>query len=446
MGWWRSLVRIQSLRILKRGDRPAGSGIAPNLFLLVVSEIFCLNPRYIITMSSIIALKRKATQANRMFTAYQPILSERGQRAATVVSALVYSVGRDQIVDEQINQAEGVFELWPTLENAGPLKWLSWFKPDLAGATIGDDEAAVGIGCKLPCQHCAVGNGVFEAKNEPLPVVMQRILRTKSPVGNRESIVLTRPERTDNLDWLDPFFGVRFDYFVAFLLSKNWKKVLALMSKGCEIDDLPAQVASENISRLLADYLSREYRFDLSFVLALPNREYNLISAVYNGREKDLIEAYAQRYANNIKLFGANIITGLNVFCYDPMRITEGFPSDMTPGVLAEYLPPSFDRLVMQALQATLDKLEPNERFFLWSKTRFHRILDDGRGFDFKKRLQLVQNKDSRCLQPDKTLYRDREIPLASYPVNAISRRGRVRVYQLGEVSYQTSLTELESI
>ncbi|MCX5707191.1 MAG: hypothetical protein NTW13_06045, partial [Candidatus Omnitrophica bacterium] len=63
--------------------------------------------------------------------------------------------------------------------------WFNWF--DLSNLSFdvnNQEEMAFGRGCRWPCQHCIRGNRLFRSRNDPLPVVIKKIMISREYYSN----------------------------------------------------------------------------------------------------------------------------------------------------------------------------------------------------------------------------------------------------------------------
>ncbi|MCX5713033.1 MAG: hypothetical protein NTY47_08300, partial [Candidatus Omnitrophica bacterium] len=238
---------------------------------------------------------KKLWQMQMMFTAYQEILSEYGcqtwKEVNSVKAQMEFGVDPASI----IAQANALTELMPDphridIEKDGDRNWLNWFD-----VRIFDLFDAWGRGCKYPCQHCLRGNATPICRNDPLPVVIKKIMATSGRYLGWYANEL--------FDYCDPFFGVYLDGIIEFINRNKPDYEFYLISKGWGLQDIRSQLTAERIAELPA-FNTNQDNFRLSLHLCLSEPGMDIIQAVLEDPRHEvpqwLIDNYARRYANAI--------------------------------------------------------------------------------------------------------------------------------------------------
>jgi hypothetical protein len=234
-----------------------------------------------------------------MFTAYKELLSREGERMSQVVD---YAMAQFQLKNnssELINSAKAAVDLMPnpyriSMDNNAKPGWYSWFE-------IPEEylEWAIGRGCRVPCQQCCRGNGTFTARVDPLPIAINKVVKS--------NYCIFLWSRNDPFDWCDPFFGVQIDAIVDFILRNRTKQdyFAYLITKGWELDDVRAQQAASRIAQLNFPPEISEV-FNLSFHLCSPKNNIitHILKAGQSGDHSAIVDYYAKTYGNVIRTLG----------------------------------------------------------------------------------------------------------------------------------------------
>ena len=341
-------------------------------------------------------------KVQKMFTAYEPMLSAAGRRAQAQAAS-----GDRKILEHMPR---------PMQLEAGV--WQTWF--DFSSFTI--DQYLIAAGCTEPCQQCINGNGVFRSHNDPLPVVLHKeslsdTLRAKA--FRRELL------RTDLLFWADPYFEIYTDSLLEYLeRNSSFYLNASFKTRGWNISDERMQAVGENIGNLS---LSR-YNLTLSFHLGLPGL--NIFPAILEHGQisQDLIEAYAARNTNIIQTLGSSL-EDVWLFFMPPEF------EDFNQATLAAFVL-ALQKAGIVGLEAevkeTVARFLATDYIVSLARPLSHPIIPEqlrlrvfgirpkGRGSDFYKRLRQAYQGDEACLKLDTSLITDRKMLTTDYPRNAL--------------------------
>ncbi|MCX5706068.1 MAG: hypothetical protein NTW13_00070, partial [Candidatus Omnitrophica bacterium] len=214
-----------------------------------------------------------------------------------------------------------------------------------------------------------------------------------------------------------------------------------IATKGWDIDDLRMQAAAERTARLFDSPI-----FRISFHLALSR--YDIVRAIYKSEDgrvpQDLIEIYAQRYANILRTLKHTVDT-----------IQVSFLGN-------EY--PVFNEATLAVLQRTLDILGLKYTHLDESSPTAvilpagmgniiyiepKQIALQGRGEEFISRLQYAAYKDRRCLANEGEEHKDAAMRPTEYPRVELDNVGTIKVRDINNpenVILSSTLDELDPI
>ncbi|MFA4858811.1 MAG: hypothetical protein WC901_00560 [Candidatus Margulisiibacteriota bacterium] len=363
-------------------------------------------------------------RADKMYTGYADMLTERGQAAARVMRIANAAVFTDNFDVPVIGEAEGILACMPkprqvSLTEGGEDNWSKWFDLSQGSAGINFPRVgAIGDGCIRPCSFCMQENRFSWGSFDPFPVVVGKIIAATNSVipffvgGQRSGTVYFNGyHKNDILEWCDPLLGLHFDTLVRFAFdyacAQHRQLNLQNYTSGFDENDWRAEEAAKNISNFPEIFL--EERITVSFHLG--KEKPSLIRAVYQHPQHQIpqwiIDAYVRRYRKVFQALGqARGSIDAYVFLYGQSRY----------GPLGA----AFYSATNQALRACNITGGRQSEIYL-----------AGFGGDFITRLAMAQQGNPDCLMPTPIkagILRPREY-LRPYPVNKINADGLFRVY-----------------
>ncbi|MFA5336830.1 MAG: 4-alpha-glucanotransferase, partial [Candidatus Omnitrophota bacterium] len=423
----RTAGKIKALAVIKADS--ASSAIVP---------VFMEEPK----------LNRLLTQLARMqlmFTAYQELLSDEGEKASRLVDSYIGQLQLGNNSSELIGKVQATVDLMPepyliSMDNNAKPDWYNWFK--IPAEYL---EWAIGRGCRVPCQHCCRGNGIFNARVDPLPIAINKIVKS--------NYCIFLWSRNDPFDWCDPFFGVHIDAIVDFILRNRTKQnyFAYLITKGWELDDMRAQQAASRIAQLNFPPEISEV-FNLSFHLCSPKNNIitHMLKAGPLGDHSAIVDYYARTYGNVIRTLGS-ALHRVVVYFAAGQELFNRLTLDAFSGALREA---GVKEFIVRGIREQLRRISCMPQPALGYDVTFggnfliktDALRADGRGGDFLNRLYLALRSDPRALKVNQSLVSDNKFPIQRYPEVEINPSGKVRVrsiHNAARIFVDSSLNEL---
>ncbi|MCX5680344.1 MAG: hypothetical protein NTZ95_06840 [Candidatus Omnitrophica bacterium] len=370
----------------------------------------------------------------RMFAAYEDILSDHGRMIASAVDEAVAAVETNPS-DFVLARGQELISLMPDpqrldLDKDGDKNWMKWFSIP----SIIKDVDVIGRGCRQACLHCLMKNMGGCEERDPLPIVIEKLKRHEGKffsgwLGN------------DPLDWRDPFFNVGIDAIVELAQRSRPDLHFTFTTRGWDVDDLHAQATAERLASLLGKNPDNFLR--LSFHLL--RSRYDLVADIFynNGKvSEELIEAYARRYANIIRTLNGNISQVFLSFIpdFEPYNVAAREVFMRALGYAG------FDAEAVKTAGKIIAEKQSGEvtsgaRHF--ELTASNAIVHSGRGADLFYRLRLALQGDRDCLEPIYSYEMSDDKSKRPWPVVVVTDKGQVSVARR-RGTFASTLDELD--
>ncbi|MDD4874488.1 MAG: hypothetical protein PHE15_05920, partial [Dehalococcoidales bacterium] len=427
------------------------------------------------------ALLYELRRMQRMFAAYSEILSSYGMKIRGAVNTAIANFEKGQAGASELKEAEEIIAMMPDrdyidIEKGGKRNWINWFKLDPRNFSIPyADNMPIGEGCIWPCQHCIKANRAFLARNDPLPVAIDKIMKNIQDKKAKEYMGLDFIwwSANDLIYWCDPFFGAYINGLLEFAVrslreqGNTHQARIFVTTRGYAADELRIARAVEKIKQMsISDpNFSIPLWFNLSFHLCSIRND--VIRAIYKEAGKrvpsSVIEEYARYYANlirtlkEIKTLNKFTVTAYLILTLDKEEYAVFNNATLT--ALEEAL-----RIAGIEEKAISNVLEEGHRATLFHcagryvdagdmRVEFLYISSEGRGAEFLSRLKSAISADKSCLPDQNKIFsggRDRYVgSFNGYPRLEINNAGEVVVRSINNpdnILISSSLDELDPV